>query len=97
MTALELLVVKAEIVRELQAQFVSSVEDLVALSAQPNEREALLADMKWTEPELEALLVDAQALLKQGGRERMIEDGLKETLGQGRRATAKRASMNLVR
>jgi hypothetical protein len=89
MTTLDQLEVKPEIVRELLAQFVNSVEDLVALSAQPNEREALLADMHWTELELEALLREAQALLKRGGP--------KDALGQNRRAAAKRASMDLVR
>jgi hypothetical protein len=68
MTTLEQLEVKPEIVRELQAQYIDSVEDLLTLSAQPNEREALLADMNWTEPELQALLVRARSLVEQARR-----------------------------
>jgi hypothetical protein len=63
MTTLEQLEVKAELVRELQAHYVDSVEDLLTLSAQPNEREALLADMKLTEPELQALLDEAKRVV----------------------------------
>jgi hypothetical protein len=63
MTTLEQLEVKPEIVRELQAQCIDSVEDLLTLSAQPNEREALLDDMNWTERELQALLEQAKRLV----------------------------------
>jgi len=60
MTTLEKLDVGPEIVRALQAQYVHSVEDLLALAEQPNEREALLEDMRWTEPGLEAVLEKAR-------------------------------------
>jgi hypothetical protein len=63
MTTLEQLEVKPEIVRELQAQCIDSVEDLLTLSAQPNEREALLDDMNWTELELQALLERAKRVV----------------------------------
>jgi hypothetical protein len=63
MTTLEQLEVKPEIVRQLQSQCIDSVEDLLTLSAQPDEREALLQDMKWNEPQLQALLDAAQRLL----------------------------------
>jgi hypothetical protein len=63
MTTLEQLEVKPEIVRELQAQCIDSVEDLLTLSAQPNEREALLVDMNWTEVELQALLEQAKRVV----------------------------------
>jgi hypothetical protein len=63
MTTLEQLEVKPEIVRELQAQCIDSVEDLLTLSAQPNEREALLDDMNWTELELQALLEQAKRVV----------------------------------
>ena len=64
MTTLEKLEVGPEIVQALQAQYVHSVEDLLALAAQPNEREALLEDMQWTEPGLEAVLEKAQRLVR---------------------------------
>lgn len=63
MTTLEQLELEPETVRELRSQYVDSVEDLLTLAAQPNEREALLADMKWTEPGLEALLQSARRLV----------------------------------
>lgn len=63
MTMLEQLEVSPEIVRALRSQYVHSVEDLVALAAQPNEREALLDDMNWTEPRLEAVLEKAHRLV----------------------------------
>lgn len=64
MTTLEKLEIGPEIVQALQAQYVLSVEDLLALAAQPNEREALLEDMRWTEPGLEAVLAKAQRLVR---------------------------------
>lgn len=60
LTTLDKLDVGPEIVRALRAQYVHSVEDLLALAEQPNEREALLEDMKWTEPGLEAVLEKAR-------------------------------------
>jgi hypothetical protein len=63
MTTLEQLELSPEIVRELRSQYVDSVEDLLTLAAQPNEREALLADMKWGEPRLEVLLTAARRLV----------------------------------
>jgi hypothetical protein len=63
MTTLEQLEVKPEIVRELQSQCIDSVEDLLTLSAQPDERRALLQDMKWTEPQLQALLEAAHRIV----------------------------------
>jgi len=63
MTTLEQLKLKPEIVRELQSQYIHSVEDLLATAAQPNEREALLEDMKWTEGGLEAVLEEARRVL----------------------------------
>jgi hypothetical protein len=63
MTTLEQLKLKPEIVRELQSQFIHSVEDLLATAAQPNEREALLEDMKWTEGGLEAVLEEARRVV----------------------------------
>jgi len=63
MTMLEQLEVGPEIVRALRSQCVHSVEDLVTLAAQPNEREALLDDMNWTEPGLEAVLEKAHRLV----------------------------------
>jgi hypothetical protein len=63
MTTLEHLELAPEVVRELESQYVCSVEDLLALAAQPNEREALLADMKWTEAGLQAVLAAAKRLV----------------------------------
>jgi len=63
MTRLEQLELEPETVKELRSQYVDSVEDLLTLAAQPNEREALLADMKWTEPGLEVLLQAARRLV----------------------------------
>ena len=63
MTTLEQLELSPETVRELRSQYVDSVEDLLTLAAQPNEREALLADMKWAEPRLEVLLQAARRLV----------------------------------
>jgi hypothetical protein len=67
MTTLDKLEVRPEIVRELHTQHVDSVEDLLILSAQPNEREALLQDLKWTEPQLQALLEAARRILPKRG------------------------------
>ena len=63
MTTLEQLRLEPKVVRELRSQFIQSVEDLLVLAAQPNEREALLSDMKWTEPELQALLERAKRVV----------------------------------
>ena len=63
MTMLEQLEIEPEVVRELRAQYVHSVEDLVAMAAQPNERAALLEDMKWTERGLQAVLDKAKRLV----------------------------------
>jgi hypothetical protein len=63
MTTLDQLELEPETVRELRLQYVDSVEELLTLAAQPNEREALLDDMKWTEPGLEALLAAARRLV----------------------------------
>ncbi len=60
MTGLEQLGLKPEIVRELTVQCIHSAEDLLALAEQPNEREALLQDMKWTDRGLEAVLDEAR-------------------------------------
>lgn len=60
MTGLEQLGLKPEIVREMVIQCIHSVEDLLALAAQPDEREALLQDMKWTDRRLEAVLDEAR-------------------------------------
>jgi hypothetical protein len=63
MTTLEQLKLEPQVVRELRSQYILSVEDLLALAAQPNEREALLADMKWTELGLQALVERARRLV----------------------------------
>jgi hypothetical protein len=63
MTTLEQLKLEPQVVLELRSQYILSVEDLLALAAQPNEREALLADMKWTEPGLQALVERARRLV----------------------------------
>jgi hypothetical protein len=63
MTTLEHLELAPEVVKQLVSQYVWSVEDLLALAAQPNEREALLSDMKWTEAGLQALLDTAKRLV----------------------------------
>lgn len=63
MTTLEHLKLEPHVVRELRSQYILSVEDLLALAAQPNEREALLSDMKWTEPGLQALVERARGLV----------------------------------
>jgi hypothetical protein len=63
-TTLEHLELKPETVRKLRSQYVESVEDLLALAAQPNEREALLEDMKWTEAGLQALVEAAMRIRK---------------------------------
>ena len=64
MTTLEKLEIGPEIVQALRAQYVHSVEDLLALAEQPNEREALLEDMQWTEPGLEAVLEKAHRVVR---------------------------------
>lgn len=64
MTTLEKLEVAPEIVRALRAQYVHSVEDLLALAEQPNEREALLEDMRWTESGLDDVVEKAQRLMR---------------------------------
>jgi hypothetical protein len=64
MTTLEKLELDPEVVQELEAQCVQSVEDLLTLAAQPNEREALLADMRWTERSLQALVEQARRLVR---------------------------------
>jgi hypothetical protein len=56
MTMLEQLEIEPETVRALRSQYVLSVEDLVALATQPDERAALLEDMKLTERGLDALV-----------------------------------------
>ena len=61
---LEQLEIEPETVRALRSQYILSVEDLVALAAQPDERAALLADMKWTEPGLDALVAKARRRLE---------------------------------
>ena len=63
MTTLEQLRLEPKVVHELRSQFIQSVEDLLILAAQPNEREALLSDMKWTEPQLQALLERAKRVV----------------------------------
>ncbi|HWO08790.1 MAG TPA: hypothetical protein VNN80_04900 [Polyangiaceae bacterium] len=63
MTMLEQLQIEPETVRELRSQYIHSVEDLLATAAQPNERAALLEDMKWTERGLEALVAKARRIL----------------------------------
>ncbi len=63
MTTFEQLELEPEIARELRLKYVVSVEDLLTLAAQPDEREALLQDMKWTEPGLEVLLEAARRLV----------------------------------
>jgi hypothetical protein len=64
MTTLEKLELDPEVVRELQSQCVQSVEDLLTLAAQPDERKALLADMRWTERGLQALVEQARRLVR---------------------------------
>lgn len=63
MTMLEQLEIEPETVRELRSQYVHSVEDLVAMAAQPNERAALLEDMKWTDRGLDAIVAKARRIL----------------------------------
>jgi len=63
MTMLEQLEVDPEVVRALRSQYVHSVEDLLAMAAQPDERAALLEDMKLTEPGLDALVAKARRLV----------------------------------
>ena len=64
MTTLENLELDPEVVQELQTQCVQSVEDLLTLAAQPDERKALLADMRWTERGLQALVAQARHLVR---------------------------------
>lgn len=64
MTTLEKLELDPEVVRELQSQCVQSVEDLLTLAMQPDERKALLADMRWTERGLQALVEQARRLVR---------------------------------
>jgi|EndMetStandDraft_5_1072996.scaffolds.fasta_scaffold731285_2 hypothetical protein len=64
MTTLEKLELDPAVVRELQTQCVQSVEDLLTLAAQPDERNALLADMHWTERGLQALVEQARRLVR---------------------------------
>lgn len=64
MTTLEKLELDPKVVRELQSQCVQSVEDLLTLATQPDEREALLADMRWTERGLQALVEQARRLVR---------------------------------
>lgn len=64
MTTLEKLELDPEVVQELQSQCVQSVEDLLTLATQPDEREALLADMRWTERSLQALVEQARRLVR---------------------------------
>jgi len=68
MTGLEQLGLKPEIVREMVLQCIYSVEDLLTLAAQPNEREALLQDMKWTDGGLEAVLDQARRAVARSSR-----------------------------
>ena len=63
MTMLEQLEIEPETVRELRSKYVHSVEDLIDMAAQPNEREALLEDMKWTERGLDALVAKARRIV----------------------------------
>jgi hypothetical protein len=64
MTTLESLELDPKVVQELQSQCVQSVEDLIALATQPDERRALLADMHWTERALQAVVEQARRLLR---------------------------------
>jgi hypothetical protein len=50
-------------VRALRSQYILSVEDLLALATQPDERAALLEDMKWTGPGLDALVARVRGRL----------------------------------
>jgi hypothetical protein len=68
MTGLEQLGLKPEVVREMTLQCIHSAEDLLALAAQPNEREALLDDMKWTDGGLEAVLDEARRAVARSAR-----------------------------
>jgi len=63
MTMLEQLEIEPETVRALRSQYVHSVEDLVAMAAQPDERAALLEDMKMTELGLDALVAQARRII----------------------------------
>ena len=63
MTMLEQLEIEPETVRALRSQYILSVEDLLALATQPDERAALLEDMKWTEPSLDALVARVRGRL----------------------------------
>jgi hypothetical protein len=64
MTTLENLELDPEVVQELQTQHVQSVEDLITLAAQPDERRALLSDMRWTERGLQAVIEQARRLVR---------------------------------
>ena len=64
MTTLEKLELEPEVVQELQSQCVQSVEDLLTLATQPDERRALLSDMRWTERGLQALVEQARRLVR---------------------------------
>ena len=64
MTMLEQLEIEPETVRALRSQYILCVEDLLALATQPDERAALLEDMKWTEPGLDALVAKARRRLE---------------------------------
>jgi hypothetical protein len=64
MTTLEKLELDPKVVQELRSQCVQSVEDLIALATQPDEREALLADMRWTERNLQVLVEQARRLVR---------------------------------
>ena len=63
MTMLEQLEIEPETVRELRSKYVQSVEDLIDMAAQPDERRALLEDMQWTGPNLDALVAKARRIL----------------------------------
>ena len=64
MTMLEQLEIEPETVQTLRSQYVLCVEDLLALAAQPDERAALLEDMKWTERGLDALVAKVRRRLE---------------------------------
>lgn len=64
MTMLEQLEIEPETVRALRSQYILCVEDLLALATQPDERAALLEDMKWTDRGLDALVAKARRRLE---------------------------------
>jgi hypothetical protein len=64
MTMLEQLEIEPETARALRSQYILCVEDLLALATQPDERAALLRDMKWTERGLDALVAKVRRRLE---------------------------------